>query len=1321
MITPLLRHALEPVISRQRNLRYLRIMAYWMAGITGLAIVLFFTREHFRIPAFLLFVLLFLVAYLAGKWANRWEPDYVEIARGIEQRHPELHSLLLTAVEQSPDAHGKLSFLQQQVVQQAMQESRRVPWVDAVPNRAFWGWGSAITLLFVSLVTLSLWTVSAKKQQLAQEEQKAAVAKEPVTVTPGDAEVERGSGLVILATFQTPPSEATLIIQPQNAPAERIPLVKNLDDPVFGGSLPEVTGELTYRVEYAGETTREYKVTVFEHPRLERADVTLRYPDYTKLGEKQIPDTRRISAVEGTRLDVAFQLNKPVKSATLVGKDGSTIPLTVDPAKAALEWRDVQILKSQTYELKLEDADGRANKVPAQLIVDALPNRRPELKFLTPKGDQRLSPLEEVAFKGQAWDDFGLGRYGMTVKVSGGAEQELELGRDGKADERREFAHLLKLEDSGVKPDELISWFIWAEDIGPDGKVRRTASDLFFGEVRPLEEIYKQSDGSEGPSGQGSQAAELAQIQKQVITATWNLQREEQGNTTAQKPSAKYQKDQPVIRDSQAEVLKKAERIALQLDNPKTKAFMEAAMAEMKTAEEHLTKATKDSGALPPALTAEQAAYNALLKLAAHEFQISRNRSQSTASSSQQQRQLEELELKEEEKRYETKKEADPAQTEQQREQLAILNQLKELARRQQDINERLKELQNALQTAKTEPEKEEVRKQLKRLREEEQTMLSDIDELKQKMEQSSQQSQLAEERRQLEETRSEAQKAAEALEKNTPSQALASGTRAAENLQQMRDEFRKKVSGQFNEEMRQMRSDARNLAEKQQELSEKLGEEPSKPQRPTLDGSGEREQLARQFDQQAEGLTKLSEDMKRVSEQAEAAEPLLSRELYDTLRKSAQAGTEESLQKSKLLAENGYQKQAQKFEEKVRSDIEEMKKGVERAAENVLGDEAEAIRQARSELDSLRDQLEQELARARPDLAANDSMPGKDANANQNPSKAQAATSLSEKGDQKAAGQDPAQKPESASKGAGEQGSEKTAQNANQPGNMPGESKQASNEPGQDGKGEGQSPSKGDSAQRQASSGPQSKENGMPNDQAEGQPPGKTPGEQGASPQGQPNSTAQNGNTPGEQKASAQSQANRTAQNGSTPNSSESPANSPANGQANGQSSNASNNPSGENANNPQSRPSLRQIAGNPRERGSRSGNDSRGGNEGGGANREQSGPLTGENFTEWSDRLRNVEEMVDNPQIRAEAARIREIAKGMRVEFKRHSVDPNWELVNTKIRAPLAELRNRLTEELARRESKENLVPIDRDPVPPKYVERVRRYYEDLGRSGQ
>jgi len=49
-----------------------------------------------------------------------------------------------------------------------------------------------------------------------------------------------------------------------------------------------------------------------------------------------------------------------------------------------------------------------------------------------------------------------------------------------------------------------------------------------------------------------------------------------------------------------------------------------------------------------------------------------------------------------------------------------------------------------------------------------------------------------------------------------------------------------------------------------------------------------------------------------------------------------------------------------------------------------------------------------------------------------------------------------------------------------------------------------------------------------------------------------------------------------------------------------------------------------------------------------------------------------------------------------------------------------PIVQLRDRVAEEVRRRESPDALVPIDRDPVPPQYAEGLRRYYERLG-SGQ
>ena len=145
-----------------------------------------------------------------------------------------------------------------------------------------------------------------------------------------------------------------------------------------------------------------------------------------------------------------------------------------------------------------------------------------------------------------------------------------------------------------------------------------------------------------------------------------------------------------------------------------------------------------------------------------------------------------------------------------------------------------------------------------------------------------------------------------------------------------------------------------------------------------------------------------------------------------------------------------------------------------------------------------------------------------------------------------------------------------------------------------------------------------------------------------------------------------------------------------------------------------------MRELAQSQKPRGGiRSGAGGGGGDDRGGGLETAEGPLTGNGFVEWSDRLRGVEEMLDEPKLRNEVAQVREAALAMRAEFKRHGEDIKWDLVKSKIGAPLAELRNRLTEELARRDSKEALVPIDRDPVPPKYREHVRRYYEELGRS--
>src|SRR6185503_11265253 len=158
-----------------------------------------------------------------------------------------------------------------------------------------------------------------------------------------------------------------------------------LNDPVFGASIAEVRGPLTYRIEFGEEQTPEFKVTVFEHPRLERADAQITYPTYTELPTKRIEDTKRISAVEGSTVDFDFQLNKPVTSARLVAKDQSELAVEIETNKAQAHLKAFKLETSKSYELQLVDAEGRSNKLVTTFVFDVLTNGRPTLKFIAPR------------------------------------------------------------------------------------------------------------------------------------------------------------------------------------------------------------------------------------------------------------------------------------------------------------------------------------------------------------------------------------------------------------------------------------------------------------------------------------------------------------------------------------------------------------------------------------------------------------------------------------------------------------------------------------------------------------------------------------------------------------------------------------------------------------------------------------------------------------------------------------------------------------------------------------------------------------------------
>jgi len=1369
---PLLRERLEPLARRSRHLRlWFKLAGCWaLAALAGLGLMAL--QDAVGWSSWLALPLVAAVGLVLAAIvlirARRTPPDFRSLAREIESRHPELDGRLLTVVEQEAPGNGGLGYLQQRVLDEALANDDRVHWGALLPNSRILA-AKATHLATLVILAVVLWGLRVPGSHgLIVPRSEVGV-----TITPGDVTLEKGSSLVVMARFEGRlPAKVDLLLDPTSGTTQRLPLVKSLADPLFGATVPEVNSNLTYHLEYGGLRTRDFKVTVFEYPRLERADVDITYPEYTGQKPKHIDNTRRVSAVEGSRLDYVLQLNKTVSRVSLIPKDnqGPMLSLLAETNRPLAALRGFTLEDSRTYELQLVDTEGRTNKVPAQFVFQALKNRAPEMKVASPSGDTRPSALEEVAFNGTVWDDFGVQAYGLAYGIPGKELKLIQLGTNVPAKEKHPFHFLLRLEDLGVQPDSLVSWFVWAEDVGPDGRVRRTSGDLYFAEVRPFDEIFRQGPSMAGgqsqerqqqEGGAGGQAGRLADLQKQIINATWKLLRQQGASLDVPKTGSSSESDgdvksssrgsrsqsrsgfrevshfavmglpavddEPdgasqrglsgsrsgnsssrpapaddlgVVSDAQSQAIEQAEAARQRQQDSRTAALWDAAIRQMERAAEKLRNAKSSSEEFKEALAAEQAAYQALLKLQEHEYSVSRSRTRQSGQSGRQQqmqRQLDQLDLTESENRYETERQARAPQSGQRREQLQVMNRLQELARRQQDVNERLKELQTALQEARTEREREEIRRQLKRLEEEEQQLLADADEVRQRMDRPDNQSRMSEQRRQLEQARNDLQRAAEATQQGQASQALAAGTRAQRQFEQMREQMRRENAGQFDEELRRMRAEARELARRQEDVQKQI-EDMNDRGRRTLSDTDLNRQASELLARQRERLTNLVQSATELSQEAEEAEPLMSRELYDTLRKFSQDDsstlkqfqeelmnrgmtTRELYERMKRMSEQsgaksldltsemlrqGYLPEAALAEERARAGINNLKRGVERAAESVLGDDSESLRLAGEELERLADQLQREIARgegrgtnATTELAAAGGQPANPTQTQPSPGQAQSTEQRQASADgNRASASDQQDRQQSQVGGDQEQRSEQA-----QTGGAG--RRQTQPEQGRSGNESQPQPGEGRQGNRQA-------QNARNEDD----------GEVAANQQSEPSSSVQD-NQPNQQSGAQSPRANRLSDD---------------------------------------SRPSTANRAGRrgSRQNGPRNGAnpfdfdrlfDGRGGQWG--------GPITGEDFAPWSDGLRNVEELVDTPSLRNEVASARERARQMRQDYKRHQQKPDWAVVRLRVLKPLVEVRNEITEELARREPHDDLVPIDRDPVPGRYSELVRRYYEELGKD--
>ncbi|MEZ6128264.1 MAG: DUF4175 family protein [Planctomycetaceae bacterium] len=1360
MTGTVLERSLNLVAQRLYKLRVLRRQALCWVLLLVPAIVLAMTLPQLQ-GLISTTSLVLLCVTIVGLTLARWkvpQPTALETARLVEKNRPELNDAVLTAVRADETARMQKhpSILNDWVIDEADKLARGSDWRSVVPRRQMFAWSTLSFLAFCFLITGVVAAGRWGREVLSPESlidangtdvRQQVVGDTVLTIEPGSVEMERGTALTVVVRFgRALPTDVVLQLTTEQG-AATFTMEPTVDEGVFAARINSVESDATYRVFFGNSATElsavdrpdfrnrseEYTVTTYVRPQLEQVDALITPPAYTKKEPQLIEDTLRVTVVEGSTVQLTLHLNKPVNVAELRSKDGTVVPLVSAEPEAGTVTATLEALDDQKFQVYLEDEAGRTAAEEHTIWFKVTRNQRPKIKVTFPGKDTNVSPLQEFQIEAEATDDFGFSDFGLVYSHSGGESDEVSLANEVNSDATKKLRlqHTIEMEKLNAAPDELLSYYFYVEDFAADGSIRRTCSDMMFAEVRRFEEIFRESQQQgqqqqqQQQQSQGNETEKLMQLQRQIMIATWNVQRALEESRSRENATAKAVEDSSVVLQSQQQALQQLQEVKEKAaGEPDMLKIAEGVERDMNKAVQELTRfggpETRAAGvpetldaerssddALGEALFAEQAAFAGLMRMRAKEHEVSRSQSQGQGQgqNSASQQQLNQLELDNERNRYESERQAQQQQEQnaEQKQQLQILNRLKELARRQQMLNERLKQLESELRAAQTQEEKDEIERELKRLREEQREMLRDVDELRETMDQQSaeQQQQNKETRQQVEEAREQVQQASRAMDEGKLQEAISEGTRAERKFEQLQEEFRNQTSNQFSEAMRDLREQARQMTERQDEIAKQLaGEGPADEvdgRKPSLRNERDRDGLQKKVAEQRDDLERILEQAKKLVEEAEDSEPLLSRRLYDTVRETREQKPEEALEATEILVSRGLWNQGQQAEQIARKGIDDLAQGIEKAADAVLGSEAESLRRAQEEIEALSEQLASEVANATGQAEDRKSRAGEaDFNTETSAAEARRAGERgepegnaeqaddTERGEgatqriQRAAaplpndherqrnagnpssGDQPQQSErrpgETQKDGEPQEGKPQQEQKPgeSQSGQQPGEGKNESPEPS-DQPEEGQQPDEGQQPGREGERGQQS---GQGRQQGKGQPQQQSPGGQ----QGQ-------GQQPGQGQQQGQGQGQQSGGRGQ--------------------------------------RAGGSFLMGGGRE----SNNGGRGVNEG--------RPLTGDDFKDWSNRLREVEEILDDPELRNQVAQVRDRARSIRAEFRRHGKEPQWDLVKSQLLDEMTSLQKRIKQELSKMESDRSMVPIDREPVPEEFDELVRRYYELLGQS--
>ena len=895
-----------------------------------------------------------------------------QVALYLEENEPSLQATVLSAVEEARKGKRERAAdhspeLVHRLIEKAAERVRDVDMGRSVEQNQLQrssgmlvAAGLAAVLLFVFGPAYLRHGLSALLTPMADVE---ASSPYQIDVLPGDATVARGADQTITARllgFEA--EEVNLLMRSAGAgdTFERLPLipVENDAGETVAGTyevlLFDLQDAVDYLVESTGVESATYTLDVLDLPYVERLELEYHFPAYTGLEPRLVEQGGDIAVLRGTEVRLRAVPTMGTTGGMLIfdDDDGETLDLAV--AEDGSLTASFMVEEEGFYRVDLMAPAGDLVTASPQYTIDVLTDQPPSAMFIRPGRDTTANAIEEVFVEARADDDFGLYSLDLVYSVNGGPEESVSLFSSGGAGDNAlkevSAGHTFFLEELELEPGDFLSYYARATDRNLLQENDDVKSDLYFIQIRRYSSDFRQQQsqggGGMGGAGGGADARELSKAQREIISATFNLIRDQEDYTDEE-----FQENVVFLTLAQGRLREQVETLIRRMNSrvmPADPAFrtiqeiLPQAAEAMREAEDELQEQDAD-GALPH----EQRSLQFLQRAeeAYEEVMVTMGGGGGgggggNAQAAEDLADLFELELDKMRNQYETLQRGQQQQADETIDEL--MERLRELARRQEREAERQRRRARGQQSTQgggggqraLAEEAEEAARRLERLAREQNSP------------------QMMDAARRLQEAADAMRRAAA----NDDNLGFSEAGTALDRLREVQERLGSEQRGRLERDIQEQLQRANRLADQQREMQGEVAEFPGLPDE---DRAAALRGMLEQKTAMEEEVADLERSIDSTSAEFRRDERDASRELQEAAASIRDNKLKEKIRYSRGLVRSRPGETANAFESEIGGDIEELAEMLEEAAAAVGRSEGDRMAQALEQTRDLMRSLE--------------------------------------------------------------------------------------------------------------------------------------------------------------------------------------------------------------------------------------------------------------------------------------------------------------------------------------------------------------------------